>query len=163
MLDATMKQTLGTYLELLRNPIELTVWTDNSAKAQELVQLANQIAELSSKVTVEITEEQINGRWSVMAVAKEAVDPRVFFSGEPLGHEFTSLVLALLQAGSHPSKEDEILQQQAKELTETLDFEVYVSLSCNNCPDVVQAINLMAALNPNITATIDRKSTRLNS
>lgn len=154
MLDATMKQQLGTYLELLRNPIELTVSTDNSAKAQELVQLANQIAELSSKVTVEITEEQINGRSPAMAVAKEGAKPRVFFAGVPLGHEFTSLVLALLQAGSHPSKEDETLQQQAKELTEKLDFEVYVSLSCNNCPDVVQAINLMAALNPNITATM---------
>lgn len=154
MLDATMKQQLGTYLELLRNPIELTVSTDNSAKAQELVQLANQIAELSSKVTVEITEEQINGRSSVMAVAKEGAEPRVFFAGVPLGHEFTSLVLALLQAGSHPSKEDETLQQQAKELTEKLDFEVYVSLSCNNCPDVVQAVNIMAALNPNITATM---------
>src|SRR5690554_8105940 len=154
MLDATMKQQLGTYLELLRNPIELTVSNDNSAKAQELVQLANQIAELSSKVTVEITEEQINGRWSVMAVAKEGAEPRVFFGGVPLGSEFTSRVFAWLQAGSHPSKEDETLQQQAKELTETLDFEVYVSLSCNNCPDVVQAINLMAALNPNITATM---------
>lgn len=154
MLDATMKQQLGTYLELLRNPIELTVSTDNSAKAQELVTLANQIVELSDKVTVKKTEEQINGRSPVMAVAKEGTEPRVFFAGVPLGHEFTSLVLALLQAGGHPSKEDETLQQQATELTDKLDFEVYVSLSCNNCPDVVQAINLMAALNPNITATM---------
>src|SRR5690554_7989173 len=99
MLDATMKQQLGTYLELLRNPIELTVSTDNSAKAQELVQLAKQIAELSSKVTVEITAKQINGRWSVMAEAKEGAEPRLFFAVLTLGHVFTSLVLALLDSG----------------------------------------------------------------
>ncbi len=90
----------------------------------------------------------------VMAIAKEDNAPRVFFAGIPLGHEFTSLVLALLQAGSHPSKEDQALQDQAKELTRELNFEVYVSLSCHNCPDVVQSINLIAALNPKVTATM---------
>ncbi|MEK9765624.1 MAG: thioredoxin family protein, partial [Thalassolituus sp.] len=113
-----------------------------------------EIAELNDKISVSTTEEKINGRAPVMAIAKEDNAPRVFFAGIPLGHEFTSLVLALLQAGSHPSKEDQALQDQAKELTRELNFEVYVSLSCHNCPDVVQSINLIAALNPKVTATM---------
>lgn len=154
MLDANMKQQLGTYLEYLRHPIVLTVSNNNSAKAQELVELGNEIVGLSNKISLEITDQEINGRSPVLAIAAEGQAPRVFFAGVPLGHEFTSLVLALLQAGGHPSKEDEALQEQAKTLTEKLDFEVYVSLSCNSCPDVVQAINLLAALNPNVTATM---------
>ena len=154
MLDATMKQQLGAYLNNLRNPISLLVAVDGSPKAKELEELAREIAELNDKISVSTTEEKINGRAPVMAIAKEDNAPRVFFAGIPLGHEFTSLVLALLQAGSHPSKEDQALQDQAKELTRELNFEVYVSLSCHNCPDVVQSINLIAALNPMVTATM---------
>ncbi|GAA6146435.1 alkyl hydroperoxide reductase subunit F [Thalassolituus maritimus] len=154
MLDANMKQQLGAYLENLRNPISLLVAVDGSPKSNELEALAREIAELNDKISVSTTEDKINGRAPVMAIAKEENEPRVFFAGIPLGHEFTSLVLALLQAGSHPSKEDQTLQDQAKALTKPLNFEVYVSLSCHNCPDVVQSINLMAALNPNITATM---------
>ena len=154
MLDANMKQQLGAYLENLRNPISLLVAVDGSPKSNELEALAREIAELNDKISVSTTEDKINGRAPVMAIAKEENEPRVFFAGIPLGHEFTSLVLALLQAGSHPSKEDQALQDHAKALTKPLNFEVYVSLSCHNCPDVVQSINLMAALNPNITATM---------
>jgi alkyl hydroperoxide reductase subunit F len=154
MLDANMKQQLGAYLDNLRNPISLLVAVDGSPKSNELEELAREIAELNDKISVSTTEEKINGRAPVMAISKEDNAPRVFFAGIPLGHEFTSLVLALLQAGSHPSKEDQALQDQAKALTKELNFEVYVSLSCHNCPDVVQSINLMAALNPNITATM---------
>lgn len=154
MLDATMKQQLGTYLDFLRHPIELQVSSNGSDKAKELEELAKEIAELNDKITYSITDAPINGRSPVMSVAKAGDAARVFFAGVPLGHEFTSLVLALLQAGGHPSKEEEALQQQARELDKKLDFEVYVSLSCHNCPDVVQAINLMAALNPNVTATM---------
>lgn len=154
MLDANMKQQLGAYLDNLRNPISLLVAVDGSPKSNELEALAREIAELNDKISVSTTEDKINGRAPVMAIAKEENEPRVFFAGIPLGHEFTSLVLALLQAGSHPSKEDQALQDQAKGLTKPLNFEVYVSLSCHNCPDVVQSINLMAALNPNITATM---------
>lgn len=155
MLDANMQQQLGTYLtQFLRNPIVLTVSQNDGEKSQELTQLAEQIAALSDKVSVEFTSAPINGRSPVMAVGAAGQEARVFFAGVPLGHEFTSLVLALLQAGGHPSKEDEALQEQAKGLTAELNFEVYVSLSCNSCPDVVQAINLMAALNPKVTATM---------
>lgn len=154
MLDANMKQQLGSYLEYLRHPIVLTVAQDGSEKSQELTELAQEIASLSERVSVRFSQDPVNGRTPVMAVSADGTAPRVFFAGVPLGHEFTSLVLALLQAGGHPSKEEQALQEQAKSLTEELNFEVYVSLSCHSCPDVVQAINLMAALNPNITATM---------
>lgn len=154
MLDTNMKQQLGAYLNNLRNPIELKVSVNDSPKSRELEELAREIAELNDKISLTITNEKIGGRSPVMAIAKEGNEPRVFFAGVPMGHEFTSLVLGLLQAGSHPSKEEQALQDQAKGLTKKLNFEVYVSLSCHNCPDVVQAINLMAALNPNVTATM---------
>ncbi|MAY15238.1 MAG: alkyl hydroperoxide reductase subunit F [Oceanospirillaceae bacterium] len=154
MLDANMKQQLGTYLNNLRNPIELQVSVNDSPKSKELETLAREIAELNDQISLTVTNEKIGGRSPVMTVAKAGSEARVAFAGVPMGHEFTSLVLALLQAGSHPSKEDQALQDQAKSLTRTLNFEVYVSLSCHNCPDVVQAVNLMAALNPNVTATM---------
>lgn len=154
MLDANMKQQLGTYLNNLRNPIELQVSVNDSPKSKELETLAREIAELNDQISLTVTSEKIGGRSPVMTIAKAGSDARVAFAGVPMGHEFTSLVLALLQAGSHPSKEDQALQDQAKSLTRTLNFEVYVSLSCHNCPDVVQAVNLMAALNPNVTATM---------
>ncbi|MCD8522943.1 MAG: alkyl hydroperoxide reductase subunit F [Saccharospirillaceae bacterium] len=154
MLDANMKQQLGTYLNNLRNPIELQVSVNDSPKSKELETLAREIAELNNQISLTITQEKIAGRSPVMTVAKAGSEARVAFAGVPMGHEFTSLVLALLQAGSHPSKEEQALQDQAKSLTRSLNFEVYVSLSCHNCPDVVQAVNLMAALNPNVTATM---------
>ena len=76
------------------------------------------------------------------------------FAGIPMGHEFTSLVLALLQAGGHPPKADAAVIEQIEALDADLDFEVYISLSCQNCPDVVQALNLMAVLNPRVRATM---------
>src|SRR5690606_39637552 len=79
---------------------------------------------------------------------------RIHFAGIPMGHEFTSLVLALLHSGGHPPKTDAKVIDQIKAIEDKLHFEVFVSLSCHNCPDVVQAVNLMAALNPNITATM---------
>ena len=127
---------------------------NDSPKSKELEELANEIAALNDKISVNTTSDKIGGRSPVMTIAKEGSEARVAFAGVPMGHEFTSLVLALLQAGSHPSKEAQALQDQAKSLSRELNFEVYVSLSCHNCPDVVQAVNLMAALNPKITATM---------
>jgi alkyl hydroperoxide reductase subunit F len=89
-----------------------------------------------------------------MAVGPAGQTPRVNFAGIPMGHEFTSLVLALLQAGGHPSKADAAMQEQIRNLKGEFHFETYISLSCQNCPDVVQALNLMAVLNPNITHTM---------
>ena len=166
MLDANLKQQLDTYLRNIVHPIEVSVSKEtgsnqadsnqtssrqanvNAAKAEELRQLAVEIAGLSDKISVTDGESE---RSPSMAIAPVGESPRVRFSGIPLGHEFTSLVLALLQAGGHPSKADPALLEQVRQLKGEYHFETYISLTCQNCPDVVQALNLMATLNPNIT------------
>ena len=148
MLDATLKQQLDTYLQKIVNPIEIRVSGNETPKSSELESLASEIVELSAN----IEQKPGNGkRRPAMAIAPAGEEPRVSFAGIPMGHEFTSLVLALLQAGGHPSKADPEVLEQVRQLEGEFHFETYISLSCQNCPDVVQALNLMATLNPNIT------------
>lgn len=151
MLDASLKQQLNAYLQNIVTPIELSLTTNDSDKSRELAELAREIAELSDRITL---KEGSDRRAPSMAVGPAGQVPRVNFAGIPMGHEFTSLVLALLQAGGHPSKEDPALLEQIRNLPGEYHFETYISLSCQNCPDVVQALNLMAVLNPNITHTM---------
>ncbi|MCH1925564.1 alkyl hydroperoxide reductase subunit F [Shewanella sp. C32] len=148
MLDATLKQQLDTYLQYIKQPIEVSVSGDDSAKSQEVTELAQELAGMSAKISL---QQGNNPRTPSMSIAPQGQAPRVHFAGVPLGHEFTSLVLALLQAGGHPSKADPELLARIRNLTGEFHFETYISLSCHNCPDVVQALNLMASLNPNIT------------
>ncbi|WP_417616396.1 alkyl hydroperoxide reductase subunit F [Oceanisphaera sp.] len=148
MLDANLKQQLDTYLQNIVSPIEISVSGDNTAKSTELMTLATEISQLSSQITL---KEATAVRTPSMSIAPAGQTPRVSFAGIPMGHEFTSLVLALLQTGGHPAKASAELQQQIRDLEGEYHFESYISLSCQNCPDVVQALNLMATLNPNIT------------
>ncbi|WP_022963866.1 alkyl hydroperoxide reductase subunit F [Halopseudomonas pelagia] len=148
MLDANLKKQLDTYLQNIVTPIELSVSVDESPKSKELSELASEIAEMSPKIALNWIEAE---RTPSMSIAQSGVPPRISFAGLPMGHEFTSLVLALLQSGGHPSKADPVLLEQIRHLTGEYHFETYISLSCQNCPDVVQALNLMATLNPNIT------------
>jgi len=152
MLDATIKTQLKAYLEKLQRPIELVASLDESAKAQELRGLLKDIAELSPKVAL-----RDNGTHTLrpsFGVAEPGEAPRIHFAGIPMGHEFTSLVLALLQTGGHPPKVDQAVIDQIKALPGKFAFETFISLSCHNCPDVVQALNLMAVLNPGVTSTM---------
>jgi alkyl hydroperoxide reductase subunit F len=153
MLEANIKQQMNTYLQNIVRPIELVVSVNDSPKARELEALAREISDMSGQITLTIRTDD-TGRVPRMDVGPAGETARVSFAGVPMGHEFTSLVLALLQAGGYPSKEKPELQEQARHLSKPLNFEVYISLSCHNCPDVVQAINLMAVLNPNVTATM---------
>ncbi|CUB04595.1 alkyl hydroperoxide reductase subunit F [Marinomonas fungiae] len=154
MLDANMKQQLGTYLQNIVSPIAITVSSNGNAKSEELLELAREITELNqAKISMSV-DEAPQGRAPQMSVGPKDSQARVHFAGIPMGHEFTSLVLALLQAGGHPSKAAPEVLQQIKDLDTELNFEVYISLSCHNCPDVVQAVNLMATLNPKVTATM---------
>ncbi len=154
MLDDTLKTQLKTYLERLVQPIQLVAALDDSDTAREMRQLLDDIVAQSDKITlVESSEEGV--RRPSFAVARADGSVHLRFAGLPLGHEFTSLVLALLQVGGYPSKEDADLQQQVRELQVSapdgvLRFETYFSQSCQSCPDVVQALNLMAVLNPHI-------------
>ncbi len=152
MLDATIKAKLKAYLERLQRPIELVASLDDSAKGQELHGLLTDIAELSDKVAL-----RTNGQHALrpsFGVAEPGEAPRIHFAGIPMGHEFTSLVLALLQTGGHPPKVDQAVIDQIKALPGKFEFETFISLSCHNCPDVVQALNLMAVLNPGVTSTM---------
>ena len=152
MLDATIKAQLAAYLERLQRPIELVASLDDSAKGQELHALLADIASLSAKVALR-TDGQHALRPS-FGVAEPGEAPRIHFAGIPMGHEFTSLVLALLQTGGHPPKVDAAVIEQIKALPGTFNFETFISLSCHNCPDVVQALNLMAVVNPGVTSTM---------
>ena len=152
MLDTQMKTQLQAYLQNLRAPIRLIATLDGSEKSAELRELLQEIAELSDKVSVD--ESGSDARKPSFMVTKEGETRGVRFAAIPMGHEFTSLVLALLWTGGHPPKVDAEVLEQIKSLDADMKFEVYMSLSCHNCPDVVQAATLMAIYNPKIQTTI---------
>ena len=152
MLDNTMKAQLKAYLERLTKPVELVATLDDGEKSKEIRELLADIQSLNDKISV-VEKNDADVRKPSFLITNPGTDVGVRFAGVPLGHEFTSLVLALLQVGGHPSKESADLIAQIKNIDTPLNFETYYSLSCHNCPDVVQALNLMAVLNPQITHT----------
>ena len=152
MLDANLKAQLKAYLERLQRPIELVATLDDSDKAQEMRSLLDDIALLSDKVGVR--NDGVDTRKPSFAVTRPGELARIGFAGLPMGHEFTSLVLALLQTGGHPPKVEAELIEQIRAIPGDFHFETFISLSCHNCPDVVQALNLMAVLNPGISHTM---------
>ena len=152
MLDAQLSAQLQTYLQNLRSPIRLVASLDDSTGAVEMRELLTEIAGLSDKVSFD--ETGTDARKPSFVVAKEGETRGVRFAAIPLGHEFTSLVLALLWTGGHPPKVDAAVLDQIRALDGEMNFEVYMSLSCHNCPDVVQAATLMAIYNPKITTTV---------
>jgi alkyl hydroperoxide reductase subunit F len=148
MLDPKLTAQLKTYLENVTQPIELVASLDDSKKSADLLDLLHEIAALSDKITVDRRDD--DARRPSFSIDRVGTDVSVRFAGIPLGHEFTSLVLALLQVGGHPSKATQELIEQVQDLDADLSFETYFSLTCQNCPDVVQALNLMSVLNPRI-------------
>ncbi|GAB2805896.1 alkyl hydroperoxide reductase subunit F [Comamonas piscis] len=152
MLDNTMKAQLKAYLERLTKPVELVATLDDGEKSKEVRQLLADIKELNDKISV-VEDNAADVRKPSFLITNPGTNVGVRFAGVPLGHEFTSLVLALLQVGGHPSKESAELLDQVRNIDTPLHFETFYSLSCHNCPDVVQALNLMSVLNPKITHT----------
>ncbi|GGB54516.1 alkyl hydroperoxide reductase subunit F [Shewanella inventionis] len=148
MLDANVKNQLKTYLQNLKRPVELVVSADDSSKAKELTSLAQDIVDSSDLVSVTYQQGK---RTPSMSVINPQNGSNITFAGLPMGHEFTSLVLALLHSGGHPLKLDAQVIEQIRQLPGEFHFETYVSLSCQTCPEVIQALNMMAAINPNIT------------
>lgn len=153
MLEDKIKAQLKAYLEKLVNPIELVFYTDKSIEGQRLTTFLNQVKEQSDKVSL-IFGQAGDERNLSFSVRKNGEEARVSFAGIPMGHEFTSFVLALLQVSGYPPKVDVQVIEQIKGLTGPYKFETYISLTCHNCPDVVQALNLLAAINPNITSVM---------
>jgi len=149
MLDTDLKEQLKAYLERVTRPIEIIASVDDSEASGEMLGLLNDLVLLSDKISVTERRDDEHRKPSfALNSPGQAISLR--FAGIPLGHEFTSLVLALLQVGGHPSKTAQDVIEQIKGLEGDYLFETYFSLSCQNCPDVVQALNLMAVLNPRI-------------
>lgn len=148
MLDANLKAQLKSYLERVTQPIEIVASLDDGAKSREMHDLLKDVASLSSQIT--LIDNGDDARKPSFSINRPGADISLRFAGIPMGHEFTSLVLALLQVGGHPSKASVEVIEQIRSLKGEFSFETYFSLSCQNCPDVVQALNLMAVLNPNI-------------
>ncbi|KJZ35269.1 MULTISPECIES: alkyl hydroperoxide reductase subunit F [Pseudomonas] len=148
MLDTNLKAQLKSYLERVTQPIEIVASLDDGAKSQEMLELLKDVASLSTQIT--LLDNGDDARKPSFSINRPGADISLRFAGIPMGHEFTSLVLALLQVGGHPSKASVEVIEQIRSLKGEFNFETYFSLSCQNCPDVVQALNLMAVLNPNI-------------
>ena len=153
MLDDATKAQLKSYLERATTPIEIVASLDDSPTSGEMQSMLNDVAEASPliKLTISRDDKQRKPSFSVNRPS-ENHGPR--FAGLPMGHEFTSLILALLQVGGYPPKVEADILDQIRALDGNFNFEVYVSLTCHNCPDVVQALNVMAVQNPNIRATM---------
>ncbi|PPU92075.1 alkyl hydroperoxide reductase subunit F [Xanthomonas albilineans] len=149
MLDADLKTQLKAYLERVVRPIHIAASVDDGAKSREMLDLLEELVLLSDKITLDVHRDS-DERTPSFALNSPGQDIHLRFAGLPMGHEFTSLVLALLQVGGYPSKATAELIEQVRHLPGEYRFETYFSLSCQNCPDVVQALNLAAVLNPNI-------------
>lgn len=148
MLDAGLKAQLKSYLERMVDPVVLTATVDDSPKSRELKALLEDVASVCDKITLRF--DGTDRRTPSFAIHRVGSEGGVRFAGLPLGHEFTSLVLALLQTSGHPPRVEAEVIEQVRALEGEFVFETYFSQSCQNCPDVVQALNLMSILNPNV-------------
>ncbi|MED0662652.1 MULTISPECIES: alkyl hydroperoxide reductase subunit F [Geobacillus] len=151
MLDADIKAQLAQYLQLLENDIVLTVSAGDDNVSRDMLALIDELTAMSPKIKVEKATLERTPSFSVSRVGENT---GVTFAGVPLGHEFTSLVLALLQVSGRPPKVSEDVVRRIQQIRGKHHFETYVSLTCHNCPDVVQALNIMSVLNPDISHTM---------
>jgi alkyl hydroperoxide reductase subunit F len=151
MLDLETSNQLSQYLELLESDIVIKLSLDDSKTSRDMETLVSEITALSKKVSVVKVKLERTPSFSINKVDK---DFGVVFAGLPLGHEFSSLILALLQVSGRAPKVDEKIIKQIKKIDKKLNFTTYVSLTCHNCPDVVQALNIMSVINPNVTHTM---------
>lgn len=150
ILDENLRSQLLPYMDLLENPIILKVDADDSENGQKINEFTDELASLSDLISKEKTN--LNHK-PAFSIEREGVSGLVF-SGLPLGHELNSLVLALVQVSGRPPRIEQELIEQIKAIKTSLHFDTYVSLTCHNCPDVVQALNTMTILNPNISHTM---------
>jgi alkyl hydroperoxide reductase subunit F len=153
MLDAATKSQLKSYLDRATQPIEIVASLDDSKASGELQSLLKDVSDSSALVKVTESRDD-NHRKPSFSINRPSENHGPRFAGLPMGHEFTSLILALLQIGGYPPKVEKEILEQIRALDGDFEFEIYVSLTCHNCPDVVQALNLMAVQNPRIRSTM---------
>jgi len=151
VLDKDIKEQLAQYLQLMEGDVLLKVSAGSDDISRDMLDLVDELANMSSHIKVENVQLE---RTPSFSVNRSGEDTGVTFAGVPLGHEFTSLVLALLQVSGRAPKVDQKLIDQVKNIKGDYHFESYISLTCHNCPDVVQALNIMSTLNPSITHTM---------
>jgi alkyl hydroperoxide reductase subunit F len=153
MLDDTLKTQLAAYLERVTLPIEMVASLGEDSNSVEMRELLETIQALRSD-KISLRTDGTDARKPSFTLQRAGMATHLRFAGLPLGHEFTSLVLALLWTGGHPPKVEQDVIDQIKGLDGDFNFEVYMSLSCHNCPDVVQALSLMAILNPKVKTVV---------
>jgi alkyl hydroperoxide reductase subunit F len=153
MLDSKLKAQLKDHLQRISRPVELVASIDDDDRAREMLELLHDIQSVCDRISIDVRRNDAERKPS-FALRQPGAEPRVRFAGLPMGHEFTSLVLALLQTGGHPPKVDAAVADQIRSLDGEYHFETFVSLTCQSCPDVVQALNLMAVLNPKVRHTM---------
>ncbi|HRL37481.1 MAG TPA: thioredoxin family protein, partial [Ottowia beijingensis] len=153
MLDDDIKQQLSAYLERVKEPFELVASLNDGASSAELRELLDEVVAARPDM-ITLRTDGNDARKPSFTLARSGSGTQLRFAAIPGGHEFTSLILALLWTGGHPPKVEADVLEQIKTLDADLDFEVYMSLSCHNCPDVVQALSLMSIYNPRIKTTI---------
>jgi NADH-dependent peroxiredoxin subunit F len=153
MLDSSLKTQLKGYLERISQPVEILASVDEGDKSGDMLELLTDLKSASDLIKIDVRRDDAELKPSI-ALRRPGTEPQVRFAGLPMGHEFTSLVLALLQAGGYPPKADPAVVEQIRNLDGEYRFETFVSLTCQSCPDVVQALNLMAVLNPNVRHTM---------
>ena len=149
MLDDSIKSQLTTYFERITQPIDLIASLDDSEGAREIRELVTEIAAIAPDKIAARFDGQFARRPSFQ-ITRRGQNMGVHFAAVPMGHEFTSLLLALLWAGGHPPKVEPEVVEQIKALDGDYAFTTWMSLTCHNCPDVVQALNMMAVLNPRV-------------
>jgi alkyl hydroperoxide reductase subunit F len=149
-LDSAIKNQLQEYMTRLVNPIKLVAYVDENPASKEMIEMLEEVKSLSEKIILS-KEVDTSKRIPSFEVNREREISGITFAGIPSGHEFTSFVLALLQASGYPLKIEAEKIEQIKNIEGKFQFETYISLSCHNCPDVVQALNAMSIINPNIS------------
>lgn len=152
-LDQNIKNQLSTYMAKIENPIEIVYFENESEKSAEMVDLLTEVDAISSMIAIKKGEDSTHRSPSFQVNQPDYVTG-IVFAGVPMGHEFTSFILAILQVGGYPLKIEKELIEQIKSISGSYKFETYISLSCHNCPDVVQALNVISLLNPNISHTM---------
>ena len=153
MLDETLKTQLAAYLERVSQPFEMVASLDDSETSRDMRALLETIQSLRAD-KISLRFDGTDARKPSFSLQRVGSTNSLRFAGLPLGHEFTSLVLALLWTGGHPPKVETDIIDQIKGLEGDFNFEVYMSLTCHNCPDVVQALALMAIFNPKVKTTV---------
>ena len=152
-LEQNIKNQLSAYMAKIENPIQILYFENQSSKSNEMVELLKEVHQMTDKIDLKLGTDPAH-RSPSFQVNLPDHETGIVFAGVPMGHEFTSFILAILQVGGYPLKIEKELIDQIKSIQGSYAFETYISLSCHNCPDVVQALNVMSLLNPGIKHTM---------